>query len=262
MVGLFLTGTKRFGDLPTGLAAATLYLLLPYSAYHVGQIHHVWPAALVLWAVYFYARPAVAGALLGLAAGTAFFPLLLLPAWMQFYRPRGSGRFLTGFGLTWLLGLAVTVGVLQLAGRFPDGMWQSLNLADWQPWRIPVAESVWTGVYWAYRIPVFVLYAGFVLTSLVWPPVRNVGHLVAVSAATMIGVQFWFADRGGLYVLWYAPLLVVLVLRPNLTELVPVEPRPWPAAWGRAGRWLARRVPRVPVPRLDAVDAAGRGPVS
>jgi len=245
VAGLFLIGYRLFDDLPTGLAAAALYLLLPYTAYHIGQIHHVWPAGLTLWAVYLYRRPTWAGALLGLAAGTTFFPLFLLPAWAQFYRTRGLARFLLGFAGSWLVGLAATLGVLTWAGQFPDGMWQALHLADWQPWRVPTAESIWTNVYWGYRIPVVALYVAFVLTSLWWPRVRNLGQLVAVSAAVMIGVQFWFADRGGLYVLWYTPLLVVLVLRPNLADWHAVDPGPWPAAVGRVARWAARRV-RLP----------------
>ena len=254
VAGLVLVGAKQFHDLPTGIAAGTFYLLLPYTAYHVGQIHHVWPAALVVWAIYLYHRPAWAGALIGLAAGTTFFPLLLLPIWLQFYKPRGMGRFVGGFLFTWMIGLTTTLVVLQLAGQFPNGMWRALHLADWQPWQIPTAEGIWTGAHWAYRIPVFALYAGFVVTSLVWPPVRNLGHLIALSAAVLIGIQFWFADRGGLYVLWYTPLLVLMALRPNLAEHVPAEPRPWPRAFGRVGRWLHtqawRPLPPLMLPRL------------
>jgi hypothetical protein len=76
-----------------------------------------------------------------------------------------------------------------------------------------------------------------------------------VSAAVLIGVQFWYADRGGLYVLWYAPLLVLVVLRPSLSDLEPSVPRPLPAFLGRAGRWLRDRLvpPRPPVPTDLAV---------
>ncbi len=242
VAGLVLVGAKRFHDLPTGVAAGTLYLLIPYTAFHIGQVHHVWPAALVLWAVYFFRHPTVAGALIGLAVGTAFFPLLLLPVWLQFYRGRGAGRFLGGAVAAAAVGLGAALLVLNLAGQFPDGVWQALSLSDWQPWRPPTAESVWAGVHWAYRLPVFIAYLGFVLTSYLWPPVRNLGNLVAVSAAVLIGVQFWYGDRGGLYVLWYTPLLVLMVLRPNLAELEPKQPGPYPKFIGRAARWVRRRV--------------------
>ena len=247
VVGLFFVGWKIFGDLPTGVAAGMLYLLLPYTAYHIGQVHHVWPAALLLWAVFWYRRPTVAGVLLGLAAGTTFFPLLLLPLWMHFYRPQGTGRFLAGFGLAWLLGLATTLGVLATAGRFPDGVWQTLHLADWYPWKTPVADSVWTGAHWAYRVPVFAVYAGYVVTLFAWPPVRNLGQLIASSAGVLIGIQFWFADRGGVYVLWYLPLLVLIVLRPNLAELKPVNPGPLPTLVRRLLRQHDVAEPKSPV---------------
>ncbi len=266
VLGLAAVGWRAFGDLPTGIAAACLYLLLPYTAFHVGQVHHVLPAALLVWAIYFYRSPGLAGVLIGLAAGTAFFPVLLLPAWGQFYRGRGLGRFLLGATAAGLAGLGLTAVVLAAAGQFPDGVVRTLNLADWQPWKIPTAESVWTGAHWAYRLPVFVLYAGFVLAGVVWPPARNLGQLMAASAAVLIGVQFWFADRGGLYVLWYAPLLVLLVLRPNLSGAIPPDPGPWP-------RWVVRLFGRrrvvagLPVPSslarpggVSPLDGGGYSP--
>ncbi len=249
VAGLVLIGARRFHDLPTGVAAGTLYLLVPYTAFLIGQAHHVWPAALLVWAVYSYQRPTIAGGLVGLAAGTAFFPLLLLPVWWQFYRGRGAGRFLGGAAAGGAVGLGATLLVLWLAGQFPDGVWRTLNQSDWQPWRVPTAESVWIGVHWAYRLPVFILYLGFVVTTVVWPPVRNLGHLLAVSAAVLIGVQFWYADRGGLYVLWYAPLLVLMVLRPNLADHEPTPPGPLPQVLGRAARWVRGLVRfRAPAP--------------
>lgn len=233
VLGLIFMGWKQFGSAAVGTACSALYLLLPYTSFHLTQIHHVWPAAMVLWAIYFYRRPTVAGVLLGVAAGTAFFPLLLLPAWLQFYRRHGLGRFLLGFGGSAGVGMLVTLSVLAAAGRFPDGVWPALHLADWQPWRTPSAESIWTGAHWAYRIPVFILYAGYVGTLLIWPPVKNLGHLIAMSAGILMGIQFWFADHGGLYVLWYQPLLILMVMRTNLSDHVAVDPRSYSAdrAW-------------------------------
>lgn len=229
VVALVLVGGKHFGDWGTGAAAGTLYLLLPYTAYHVGQVHHVWPAALVLWAVVAFRRPTLAGALVGLAAGTSFFPVLLLPAWTQFYRRRGAGRFL----LASLLVGSLALGATLLFGALAGG--PGLPLDDWQPWRMPTADSVWTGAHWAYRMPVFVAFAAFVVGTVAWPPARDVGQLLAASAAVLIGVQFWYADRGGLYVLWYAPLLVLLVLRPTTADLQPGPAAAW-KGWGRRRR--------------------------
>jgi len=239
VLGLIFLGWKQFGSAAVGTACGALYLLLPYTAFHLVQIHHVWPAAVILWAVFFYRRPTVSGLLLGLAAGTAFFPVLLLPAWIHFYRRHGLGRFVLGFGGAAAVGMILTISILAATGRFPAGFWSALHLADWQPWRTPTAESIWTGAHWAYRIPVFILYAGYVFTLVIWPPVKNLGHLIAMSAGILLGIQFWFADRGGLYVLWYQPLLILMVMRTNLVEHVAVAPGPILRAWPKLGAGAA-----------------------
>jgi len=235
VTGLVLIGWLQFADLRTGVAAGTLYLLMPYTAFHFGQAHHVWPAALILWSIYCFRRPTLSGALLGIAIGTTFFPLLLLPAWMQFYRDRGVGRFLLGVFLTAFIGLGLTALMLYSTGEFPRGILRLLGQSDWQPWKIPTSPSIWQGSHWAYRLPVFILYAGMVLTSWIWPPVRNLGQVIAFSGATLIGIQFWYADRGGLYVLWFAPLMILLIVRPNLSETQPVDPGPMPGFLIRLG---------------------------
>ena len=86
----------------------------------------------------------------------------------------------------------------------------------------------------------FVLFVGFLVGVTVWPNPKNLSHLLAQSAAVLIAVQFWHGDRGGVYVLWYLPLLLLLVFRPNLTaaEPPPIEPgcvlvRLAGAAWRR-----------------------------
>src|SRR5262249_23698393 len=183
VVGLLLIGVRHFGDRSAGIAMAGLYLLLPYTAYHIGQFHHVWPAAFVTWAAFFYRRPGVSGWLLGLAAGSAFFPALLFPLWAGFYSRRGTGRF----ALSFLTATAVSVGVVALIlwwdGRAASSVASALNLSDWQPWKVPQAESLWTGAHWAYRLPVFVLYVAFLIGITVWPSPKNLSHLIALSAA-------------------------------------------------------------------------------
>lgn len=221
VIGLFLVGWKHFRDAETGAAMGALYLLLPYTAFHISQLHHVLPAALVLWAIFAYRHPRVSGWLLGIAAGTTFFPALLLPLWLHFYWRRGTGRFLSGFLSALAVALALTFSLVWLAGYYPNGLSQQLHLSDWQPWKRPLAESFWQGVHWAYRLPVFIVFVAFTLASFFWPSIQNVTHVAAMSAAILIGIQFWYADRGGLYVLWYTPLLLLVVFRPTTTDLEP-----------------------------------------
>ena len=42
-----------------------------------------------------------------------------------------------------------------------------------------------------------------------------------MSAAVLIGTQFWYAREGGVYVVWYLPLLLLLAFRPNLSACQP-----------------------------------------
>jgi hypothetical protein len=239
LVGLVMIGWRHFGDPTAGVAAAALYTLLPYTAYNIGQYHHVLPTAFLVWAVFCYRRPALAGWLLGLAAGTSVFPALLFPLWFGFFSSRGASRF----GLSFLSATVASIGVTALVlwiGPSQLNLVTALHLTEWKPWTVPTGESIWTGTHWAYRLPVFVLFVGFVAAVAFWPAPKNLSHLVAQSAAVLIGVQFWHADRGGQYVLWYLPLLLLMVLRPNLTAAEPPQVVPgsvlarWAgAAWRR-----------------------------
>lgn len=237
VLGLFFIGWRHFGDLTAGMAAGTLYLLIPYTAYHIGQYHLAWPAAFVTWAVYCYRRPVLSGWLLGIAAGTAFVPLLLLPLWAGCYAGRGAVRFVSSF----VVALVVSVGVLAVAAWW--GGWLTPGMAaattDWLPWRRTVGEGLWAGVHGAYRLPVFLVYLAFALGLSVWPTPKNLSHLIALSAAVLLGVQFWHPDGGGVYVLWYLPLLLLMVFRPTLTAH---EPPVVVQGEGRVLRWAWRQV--------------------
>jgi hypothetical protein len=257
-VGLFLIGRQHFEDLHAGMAAATFYLLLPYiyllmpgNVPQLGRWDHAWPMAWMVWAVLAYRWPLLAGAFLGLATGSVFFPVLTLPVWISFYHGRGAGRFV----LTYLVTAGCCIGVLGLVlwlnGELPGAIRASWVEANWQPWIEPHTKTlgVWQGVFWAYRMPVFLAYLAFVLATLFWPAPKNLAHVIALSAAVLIGIQFWYADRGGIYVLWYLPFLLLLVFRPNLTScLPPLPPEDWLTRLGRSFRRLLARVARRPEP--------------
>jgi hypothetical protein len=249
VLGLVVVGWRHFGDASAGMAAATFYLMLPYTGMYVGQVVHAWPAALLVWAVAAYRFPVLAGMLLGLATGTAFFPLVVLPAWVSFYGGRGAGRFLVAWTLTLslcLVNLAIVLG---------DGVALVTALQNsrsaWLPWEAPTSEGFWTGVHAAYRVPVFIAYFAFVLATAAWPSPKNLARLLALSAATLVGLQLWYADQGGIYVLWYAPLLLLLAFRPNLQDHRPSPITPETDWLMRSRRWLVRnvrRLARIPEP--------------
>jgi hypothetical protein len=250
VAGLILIGWRHFDDVHAGMAAATFYLLLPYThllmpgrAPGFGRWDHTWPTALMVWAVLAYRLPTVSGCLIGLAAGSVFFPVVTFPAWLSFYWKRGARRFGVAFAVSAGLCLAA-VSVLLLAEDPALAKLQSAwSLSGWQPWSQPPANTygVWQGpgwsIHWAYRLPIFIVYATFLVATLFWPSPKNLAHVLALSAAALLGLEFWYADRGGVHVLWYLPFLLLLTFRPNLTACQPQAPR--------ADDWLARTSRRV-----------------
>jgi hypothetical protein len=261
VVALVLVGWRHFDDVRAGMAAATFYLLLPYtflllpgSPLGVGRWDHAWPMAFVVWAVFTYRRPMLAGAFLGVAAGTQFFPLVTLPVWVSFYFRRGAGRFLLSFFLSAGLSLAVLGGLLWLNGELPSSLQSPWTRFAWQPWKRPdpTTPGFWQDIPSqsvarmpaAYRVPIFIASMTLVLTSTLWPSPKNLAHVLALSAATLLSIQFWYADRGGVYVLWYLPLLLLLAFRPNLAASQP--PTPPPDDWvARVGNKLGGSVMRL-----------------
>jgi len=202
----------------TGIAVATIYLLLPYTAMWTGSVTHVLPGALLVWAVVFYRWPLLAGALIGLAAGTIYYPLFLLPLWISFYWTRGFSRF--------LIGLVVSLAIVIAAAAFTSQDTQSFlaNLQQMFGLALPEAQNLsgaW-GKFWqhVYRYPIIAAHVGLSLSMILWPAQKNLGSLICLTAALMLGTQFWHAHSGGLALAWYLPLLLLTIFRPNLEDRV------------------------------------------
>ncbi len=221
IVGLWFVGRNLFADRNLGLAMATLYLLLPCTAYNVGQFNHVFPAALIVWAFVCFRKPVVAGVLLGLACGTLAFPVFLLPIWAAFYGRKGAGRFV----------LALVFVAIVLVGSFAMTSTDSGSFVQKTMGSVNVALQVVSGVhqesgFWgnlgylsAYRLPVMVAYFIMLVVMTIWPKDRTVEALLAQSTAAIVGTQLWYTAEGGVYLLWYLPLMLMVVFRPRLIHL-------------------------------------------
>lgn len=221
VVGLVLIGYRHFDNVKAGIAAAVLYLMLPYTAEMDGHLRHVLPAAPLVWAIVAYRRPLIAGLFMGLAMGLTYYPLFLLPLWISFYWQRGLLRFLTGT----VLSLAALAGLLWLWAPGREAF-----LADLQQmfgWVIPQMSKENFEGFWGlglldpvYRIPVLAAFIALSATMAIWPAQKNLGTLMSCSAALMLASQFWNAHNGGLFFGWYLPLLLLTVFRPNLEDRV------------------------------------------
>ena len=216
IIGMVLIGYRHFDNIKTGIGAAVLYLLLPYTAEMTGRVAHVLPAALLIWAVVTYRRPVFAGFFLGLSIGVIYYPLFLLPLWISFYWRRGVLRFCGGVSLA----LAVSIGILAIyssSDAFLADVQQMLGIAT--P-KLTNLEGFWQHVDAVYRLPVIATFVALGGSFAIWPPQKNLGTLMSCSAAMMLGCQFWNAHGGGLYMAWYLPLLLLTIFRPNLEDRV------------------------------------------
>ncbi len=220
---MVVIGYRHFDNIKTGVAAAVLYLLLPYTAEMTGRVDHALPAALLVWAIVMYRRPMIAGLCLGLASGVIYYPLFLLPLWISFYWQRGLLRFCTGT----FVALFVSVGILALyayyrqegafLAAFIRDVRQMLGLA---PPKFTNLEGFWSYVDGWYRVPVIATFVALGGSFALWPPQKNLGTLLSGTAAMMLGTQFWHAHGGGLCMAWYLPLLLLAIFRPNLEDRV------------------------------------------
>ncbi|HUQ69211.1 MAG TPA: hypothetical protein VM165_06800 [Planctomycetaceae bacterium] len=218
MFGLVLIGRWHFADTNLGLAMATLYLLLPCTSYDASRVTHVLPGALIVWAVVAYRRPLWSGTLLGLACGTMFFAVFLLPIWMSFYWKRGAWRFAGALGTVACVLLA---SLLLTSADSHSFTRQILGSIDWSVLKFDAGYGVglWSIYDPAYRIPVFTLFGVVLVTLTIWPLEKNLEHLLAHSASTIVATQFWYPHEGGIFVLWYLPLALVVAFRPRLAHL-------------------------------------------
>jgi hypothetical protein len=323
VVGLVLIGWRHFEDIRLGMSAATFYLLMPYTYLllpgteaGLGRWDQPWPMALLVWAIFSFRWPTLAGAFLGVSVGTVLFPVVTVPAWLSFYRRRGANRFLLALVLSSGFGLVV-LGILSLAnGELPSSLTSAWTTSDWQPWKQPSPDTpgLWTSDFWsdlsredvpppreepspdrgiddrmltnpqpvpahesrprpperklyriqsAYRLPLFIAYAALVIITGFWPSPKNLAHLIALSATVLLGIQFWYSDRGGVYVLWYLPLLLLLVFRPNLSATLPPLAPPDDRLVRLTRRFAARvrgwlRMPESTAPAPTKPDMSAR----
>jgi hypothetical protein len=217
--GMVLIGFRHFDNIRTGIAAATLYLMLPYTAQLTGRVDHVLPAALLVWAVAAYRRPLISGMLMGLAIGVIYYPLFLLPLWLGFYWQRGLLRFSVGVFLT----LAVLVASLAFTSDSFASFWgQVQQMFGWTSLSPSGLEGFWSFniIDPVYRYPVLVALVAFCASLALWPAQKNLGTLMSCSAAVMLATQFWHPRGGGLYMAWFLPLILLTVFRPNLEDRV------------------------------------------
>jgi hypothetical protein len=238
--GIVGVGYWHFDNIKTGIGAATMYLLLPYTAQMTGNVEHALPAALLVLAILSYRLPLLAGLLLGAGAGLVYYPLFLLPLWISFYWHRGLGRLLSGVCIS-----LAFLAVLLLLGGFSAFLIHLQKMFGlWLP-MMEGLEGIWgSGVPAYFRLPVLV---GFMILSLsfsFWPARKTLGTLMCGSAAIMLAAQFWHGYGGGLYMAWFLPPVLLTIFRPNVDDRIATKVvRP---SWRGTSNALAAATPSPP----------------
>ncbi len=219
VIGLLVIGHRHFDSITAGIACATQYLILPYTALWTGDVEHALPASLLVWAIVLYRRPLWAGLMIGLACGTIYYPLFLLPLWCSFYWHRGVKRFATGV-LVMIVVMVITLALTSTSmDRFFDHLVQMFGI------RAPRTENlqgIWKFWIYYYRLPVIAAYVALSIGFAIWPVQKNLGTLISGTGALMVAAQFWHAYGGGVYIAWYLPLLLLTIFRPNLEDRVAI----------------------------------------
>ena len=57
----------------------------------------------------------------------------------------------------------------------------------------------------------------------VLPRPRNLENLLGNSTSLIVAAQLWYPQDIGHYVLWYLPLLLLVIFRPRLDRLIPPD---------------------------------------
>ena len=212
-------GYWHFGNFKTGVGAATLYLLLPYTFYMTGRVDHVLPSAFLLLAILLYRQPFAAGLFLGLAAGVVYYPFSLLPLWCSFYWQRGIRRFTLGF--------ATSIAALIIAMIFlhPNDILQHLGyMFGIKQVAMTGMDGIWgLGWYPLMRIPLILVFVLVSVSFVVWPAQKSLATLMSCSGGIMAATQCWHGFGGGLYLAWFVPLALLTMFRPNLDYCVALE---------------------------------------
>ncbi|MFM8286121.1 MAG: hypothetical protein ACKOGA_05280 [Planctomycetaceae bacterium] len=233
LVGLSQIGRRIYADADVGFAMGALYMLLPCTAYDLGMVQQVLPAALVVGAIAAYRSPIASGCLLGLASGMVFFPAFLFPLWAGFYGRKGGWRFAGAVVVTTVLVVATLALVSQSASELIENTLGYVHWTRLSIWEEPDRQSVWGLLGEAWRLPVLVSFLILLAVLTVWPRGKTLAELIPQTAAIVLGAQLWYPQRGGVDVLGSLPLLLLVVFRPTLTGHGPAELSPFRWFWSK-----------------------------
>ena len=228
LLGLLVLGRRlRAGPPGTmlGVALAYAWAAYPYSTFVLqSNANDSLVAALVVWALVFLRSPTGRGVMVALAAAAKFTPIVLAPL------------FATASidGARWwrraLLSAAVTIGVIAAAfvPWIPDGGLRELydRTLGYQAGRNS-PFSIWGQEPSLEPLHVaLIAFAGLLALAVAFVPRRKSPmQVAALAAAVMIAIELTADHWFYLYIVWFAPLVMVAVFLPLRSDPpVPEDP--------------------------------------
>ena len=133
---------------------------------------------------------------------------------------RGALRF--GLALC-LVGAVLLLSLVLTSADAHSFTQQIIGSIDWNVLQFQTSypAGFWKMHDQAYRIPVFASFLVVLVVLVIWPREKTLEHLISHSAAIVVATQFWYPQQGGVYLLWYLPLMLVVVFRPRLVHHLP-----------------------------------------
>ena len=203
------------GSRRAGLVLALAWALFPYTLFVLAENDNdALVAACCAWALVGLRRPAVRGALVGLAAAAKFAPLAIVPV-IASGRTGGANRN------SWMATLtAGLVGFVALTAYLPDGgIREFLDTTVLAAWGSPSPFTLWAHV--AVLDPLrYVILAGTAILSgalFFIPRRRTLVQVAALSAAVLIALQLTRQHWLYPYTLWFAPGALVALFGSRLS---------------------------------------------
>lgn len=242
LLALLVLGWRLAGR-RMGLTFAIAWAAFPFTAFTLSSnSNDALIAACVAWGLVLAARPMGRGLMIGLGVAAKIAPAVLVPLWARHPFPRrdaGSGpRRLAWYVGGLALAALLTGWVLFLDGT--DGI-----RAFWSRTVGYQAErdspfSIWGQYAWLKpgQLVVGALVVLAALLVLRWPRRLDIVQWAAISAALLIGFELVLEHWFYLYIPWFLPL-VILVVVPDWPDPEP-QPNPPP---GRLLRRVRRMAP-------------------
>ena len=216
LIGLMVAGWRLAGR-TLGLTLGIAWAAFPFTAFTLSSnSNDALVAAAVAWGLVFAAKPLSRGLMLGLGIAAKIVPVVLVPLWARHPFPRANPAGGRRRLLRYIVGL-ILAGLLTGWVLFLDGL-DGLT-AFWSRTVGYQAErespfSIWgqyPGLSWVHTAVMVAVVIG-ALALLRWPRRLDLVQWAALGAAAMIGLELTLTHWFYLYIPWFLPLVLFVVV--------------------------------------------------